>query len=172
MDLTTTYLGLTLPHPLVCGASPLTSSMDMVLRLEDAGAAAIVMHSLFEEQLAGNALRGHRPHGRPPFPTDADAVRNGYALSPDRYLEHLLRVKERVDVPIIASLNGTTPEGSKAARQSRDARRATASTAPAMSPFSGPGASTRCQWPTRSRERPRGRPPVAAREYPRPGCSA
>ena len=51
MDLTTRYLGLTLPHPFMPGASPLVDDMDTVLRLEDAGAAAIVMHSLFEEQI-------------------------------------------------------------------------------------------------------------------------
>ena len=51
MDLSTTYLGLSLPHPLMPGASPLVDDLDMVKRLEDAGAAAIVMHSLFEEQI-------------------------------------------------------------------------------------------------------------------------
>ena len=60
MDLTTTYLGLKLPHPIVCGASPLSADLDMVMKLEDAGAAAIVMHSLFEEQIFKSALR--RPH--------------------------------------------------------------------------------------------------------------
>jgi dihydroorotate dehydrogenase (fumarate) len=113
MDLRTTYLGLTLPHPLVCGASPLTSDMDLVLKLEDAGAAAIVMHSLFEEQLVEDAMR--RPalsrEWRPHAADDAGAPRSAYALPPDRYLEHLLRVKKRVAVPIVASLNGTTPEG-------------------------------------------------------------
>jgi dihydroorotate dehydrogenase (fumarate) len=87
MDLTTRYLGLTLPHPFVVGASPLTEDLGVVSRLEDAGAAAIVMHSLFEEDILG---RGIEPHG---------------------YLEQLLRIKRRVAVPVIASLNGTNAEG-------------------------------------------------------------
>ena len=87
MDLTTRYLGLDLPHPFMPGASPLDEDLDTVVRLEDAGAAAIVMHSLFEEDT--------ETHG----------------LVPDRYLEHLLRIKRRVDIPVIASLNGTTTDG-------------------------------------------------------------
>jgi len=87
MDLSTRYLGLSLPHPIVAGASPLSQDLDMVLRLEDAGAAAIVMQSLFEE----------------------DVVK--YGLRPDEYLEQLLRLKRRVRVPVIASLNGTSSEG-------------------------------------------------------------
>jgi len=87
MDLTTRYLGLTLPHPFMPGASPLTEDLDMVVRLEDAGSAAIVMHSLFEEDVLG------------------------YATVPDEYLEQLVRIKRRVRVPVIASLNGTNSEG-------------------------------------------------------------
>ena len=86
MDLSTRYLGLLLPHPFVPGASPLTGDLDMVQRLEDAGAAAIVLPSLFEE----------------------DIVR--YEPTADRYLEHLFRVTRRVHSPVIASLNGTAPE--------------------------------------------------------------
>ncbi len=87
MDLSTRYLGLDLAHPFMPGASPLDEDLDMVLRLEDAGAAAIVMHSLFEEEIV---TRG---------------------LAPERYLEQLLRIKRRVHIPVIASLNGTTAEG-------------------------------------------------------------
>jgi dihydroorotate dehydrogenase (fumarate) len=87
MDLTTRYLGLTLPHPFMPGASPLTEDLDMVAQLEDAGAAAIVMHSLFEEEILGSTLK------------------------PDDYLEQLQRIKQRVRVPVIASLNGTNAEG-------------------------------------------------------------
>ena len=87
MDLTTRYLGLTLPHPFIVGASPLTEDLAMVSRLEDAGAAAIVMHSLFEEDV--------REH----------------TSTADEYLELLLRIKRRVRVPVIASLNGTNAEG-------------------------------------------------------------
>jgi dihydroorotate dehydrogenase (fumarate) len=87
MDLTTRYLGLTLPHPFIVGASPLTEDLGIVSRLEDAGAAAIVMHSLFEEDIVG--------HG----------------IEPHEYLEQLLRIKRRVSVPVIGSLNGTNSEG-------------------------------------------------------------
>ena len=86
MDLTTRYLGLVLAHPFMPGASPLANDLDMVLRLEDAGAAAIVMPSLFEE----------------------DIVK--YDERPDSYLEQLSRIKRRVSVPVIASLNGTTAD--------------------------------------------------------------
>ena len=113
MDLTTTYSGLRLPHPLVCGASPLSADLDMILRLEDAGAAAVVMHSLFEEQILTDAMR--RPHlgrdSRMRVPGHGSLPLNAYAMPPGEYLEHLLRVKARVGIPIIASLNGTTPEG-------------------------------------------------------------
>jgi dihydroorotate dehydrogenase (fumarate) len=87
MDLSTRYLGLDLPHPFMPGASPLAESIDTVLRLEDAGAAAIVMNSLFQE----------------------DVVEYGDVA--DRYLERVLRIKQRTRLPVIASLNGTTPEG-------------------------------------------------------------
>lgn len=86
MDLSTQYLGLTLAHPFMPGASPL-DDLDMVLRLEEAGAPAIVMHSLFEEEIS----------------RCAPAI--------DRYLEQLLRIKRRVGFPVIASLNGTTAAG-------------------------------------------------------------
>jgi len=87
MDLTTRYLGLSLSHPFIVGASPLTEDLGIVCRLEDAGAAAIVMHSLFEEDIVA--------HG----------------LEPAEYLEQLLRIKRRVSIPVIASLNGTNAEG-------------------------------------------------------------
>jgi dihydroorotate dehydrogenase (fumarate) len=115
MDLSTRYLGLELAHPFVPGASPLVDDLDMVLRLEDAGAAAIVMHSLFEEQIIQHHTGlprqpvGHSDSAGEPaswFPGRAE-----YALTPDRYLEQLLRIKRRVRIPVIASLNGTTPEG-------------------------------------------------------------
>ena len=114
MNLATTYLRLALPHPLMPGASPLVDDLDMVRRLEDAGAAAIVMHSLFEEQItaeeqAAAQVAGHGDSfgealsylpGSPPF-----------ALGPDRYLEQLRRIREAVAVPVIASLNGVTASG-------------------------------------------------------------
>jgi dihydroorotate dehydrogenase (fumarate) len=107
MDLRTRYLGLELPHPLMIGASPLVDDLDLVRRLEDAGAAAIVMHSLFEEQIAGapEAPRGGEEPvaGNVPTPASTD-----FRLGPDRYLSQLLAVKQAVSVPVIASLNGTT----------------------------------------------------------------
>jgi dihydroorotate dehydrogenase (fumarate) len=111
MDLSTQYLGLTLSNPFVCGASPLSASLDTILRLEDAGAGAIVMHSLFEEQILRNAMR--RPHvfAHSRIGDQATPALGDYAQTPEHYLEHLLRVKQRVSVPIIASLNGTTAEG-------------------------------------------------------------
>jgi dihydroorotate dehydrogenase (fumarate) len=113
MDLTTTYLGLTLPHPLMPGASPLADDLDMVRRLEDAGAAAIVLRSLFEEQITRS---GFSPiHYLLAGAKSVDAVSllplpDEFAFPPDGYLEHLARVKAAVSVPVIGSLNGTTPK--------------------------------------------------------------
>jgi dihydroorotate dehydrogenase (fumarate) len=115
MDLSTTYLGLTLPHPFMPGASPLVDDLDNVRRLEDAGAAAIVMHSLFEEQITREDLFHHRAMEmhRESF---AEALSHfpsseSFALGPDEYLDHLRRVKAAVTVPVIGSLNGTSPGG-------------------------------------------------------------
>lgn len=115
MDLSTRYLGFDLPHPFVAGASPLSDSLDRVRRLEDAGVAAIVLRSLFEEQIDTEALAHHDAAA-------AHAESYGEALSyfpepdgcvfgPDEYLEHLRQVKEAVGVPVIGSLNGYTPRG-------------------------------------------------------------
>jgi len=115
MDLRTTYLGLELDHPLMPGASPMVDDLDTVRRLEDAGASAIVMHSLFEEQIAAEAV-GRVAHVEAHqhsygealsyFPAQAD-----YPLGPDRYLEQIRTIRDTVNVPVIGSLNGTTPEG-------------------------------------------------------------
>lgn len=115
MDLTTTYLGLTLPHPLMPGASPLAHDLDAVRRLEDAGASAIVMHSLFEEQITRDQ-QGMMHHMLLHDDSNAEALSyfplaEDYAFGPDRYLEQLRAIKAAVKVPVIASLNGTTPEG-------------------------------------------------------------
>ena len=115
MDLRTTYLGLELAHPLMPGASPLVDDLDTVRRLEDAGASAIVMHSLFEEQLTGEMLVTHAAMDGPSdsfaealsfLPSPAD-----FRLGPEEYLEQIRRVKQAVKVPVIASLNGTTLGG-------------------------------------------------------------
>jgi len=114
MNLTTRYLGLTLAHPFMPGASPLVDRIDTVLQLEDAGASAIVMHSLFEEQIARErdgheqlrALSPASAEASSYFPAGAE-----YVLGPNRYLEHLSLIKSRVGIPVIGSLNGTTAEG-------------------------------------------------------------
>ncbi len=115
MDLSTRYLGFTLPHPLMPGASPLVDDLDTVKRLEDAGAAAIVMHSLFEEQITREDLgvvhdilvhEESTAEALSYFPRPQD-----FALGPDRYLEQVRRIKAAVGVPVIGSLNGTTAEG-------------------------------------------------------------
>jgi dihydroorotate dehydrogenase (fumarate) len=115
MNLSTRYLGLTLKNPLVPSASPLSDSLDMVKRLEDAGAAAIVLSSLFEEQITREAktLEHYLRHGEHSSPESLSYLPDpGEFLSgTDRYLEHLRRVKETVSIPVIASLNGDTPGG-------------------------------------------------------------
>jgi dihydroorotate dehydrogenase (fumarate) len=115
MDLSTTYLGFTLPHPLMPGASPLVDDLGAVKSLEDAGAAAIVMHSLFEEQITREQL-GMVHHVLVHEESFAEALSyfpapDEYTLGPDRYLEQVRRIKATVGVPVIGSLNGTTPEG-------------------------------------------------------------
>jgi dihydroorotate dehydrogenase (fumarate) len=108
------YLGFRLPHPFMVGASPLVDHLDTVRRLEDAGSAAIVMHSLFEEQIT--AAQTGRIHHMDPLNKQFATVLSyfpepeRYALGPDEYLEQLRRIKSAVKVPVIASLNGTTSE--------------------------------------------------------------
>jgi len=115
MDLTTTWLGLELENPLVLGASPLADDLDAVRRAEDAGAAAIVMHSLFEEQLTleASALERHTEHHDDSFNEAQSWLPRPpeFVLGPDEYLEQLRRIKQAVSRPVIASLNGTTARG-------------------------------------------------------------
>jgi dihydroorotate dehydrogenase (fumarate) len=115
MDLTTQYLGMRLPHPLVAGASPLSDDLDGVRRLEDAGAAAIVLRSLFEEQITREQVAEYMNLDYP-GESFAEAISyfpspNAFALGPVQYLEHLRRTKDAVNIPIVASLNGATPGG-------------------------------------------------------------
>jgi dihydroorotate dehydrogenase (fumarate) len=115
MDLSTTYLGLHLAHPLMPGASPMVDDLDTVKRLEDAGASAIVMRSLFEEQIIREQL-GAAAHMRGYDYTSAEALSYvpptwAFAMGPDAYLEQLRRIRAAVNVPVIASLNGATPGG-------------------------------------------------------------
>ncbi len=115
MNLSTTYLGLKLAHPLMAGASPMVDDMGMVKRLEDAGASAIVMHSLFEEQITREE-QGTIMDMELSSNTSAEAISffpqpDEFRLGPEKYLEQIHRIKEAVAVPVIASLNGTTPAG-------------------------------------------------------------
>jgi dihydroorotate dehydrogenase (fumarate) len=115
MDLKTRYLGLELESPFIPGASPLVDDLDMVRRIEDAGAAAIVMHSLFEEQITGEQLAVHS-HVDHPSESFAEAITyhprpEAFRLGPEEYLEQLRRIKDAVSVPVIASLNGVTEGG-------------------------------------------------------------
>lgn len=114
MDLSTRYLGLTLAHPFMMGASPLATQVDAVRRLEDGGASAIVLHSLFEEQVTMET-RGEIRHRDAADAAFAAALAHfpapeRYAFSTDGYVEHIHRLKQAVHVPVIASLNGTTRE--------------------------------------------------------------
>ncbi len=113
MDLSTTYLGKKLRTPLVLSASPLTEDIDNIKRLEDAGVSAVVLHSLFEEQIRNETheLAHHLSYG-----TESHAEALTYFPEPDsfcfqteEYLDHIQKAKECVDIPIIASLNATSP---------------------------------------------------------------
>ena len=115
MDLTTNYLGLSLKNPVMPGASPLVDQLDNVRRLEDAGAAAIVMHSLFEEQITNDQL-AEFAHTETPAESFSEATSyfphmEDYALGPDRYLQQISKIKESVDIPVIGSLNGVSMGG-------------------------------------------------------------
>ena len=107
MNLTTNYLGLTLAHPLMPGASPMVDDLDVVRRLEDAGASAIVMHSLFEEQIRGDALareQFHDAHAEAHSEASSYLPQSDeYRLGPDEYLEQIRRIRRCVSVPVIAS---------------------------------------------------------------------
>lgn len=115
MNLATTYMGFELPHPVVPGAGPFVDNLDTVRRLEDAGAPMIVMHSLFEEQIAlgdANITRSIET----PQNSYAEALSyfpdpDDFVLGPEDYLEQIRRIKAAVAVPVIGSLNGTTEGG-------------------------------------------------------------
>jgi dihydroorotate dehydrogenase (fumarate) len=115
MKLTTNYLGLELKSPFVVGASPLGDSLDSAKRVEDCGASALVMHSLFEEQLTSESaavasltesIEESYSEALSYFPDSAD-----YTLGPEDYLGHIARLKAHLGIPVIASLNGRTPGG-------------------------------------------------------------
>jgi dihydroorotate dehydrogenase (fumarate) len=115
MDLSTTYMGLRLKHPLVPSASPLSHTLDGIRRLEDAGAAAVVMYSLFEEQinLESLILDDYLSHGTY---TTAEALSyfpamQNFNVGPDEYLRLIHRAKLATEIPIIGSLNGVSTGG-------------------------------------------------------------
>jgi dihydroorotate dehydrogenase (fumarate) len=114
-DLSTTYLGLALRSPLVASASPLCEDVGNIRRMEDAGAAAVVLHSLFEEQitLESQHLDRYLSHGTETFAESLTYLPDlqRYNLGPDGYLEHVRRAKAAVDIPVIGSLNGISPGG-------------------------------------------------------------
>ncbi|MAS33831.1 MAG: dihydroorotate dehydrogenase [Anaerolineaceae bacterium] len=115
MDISTRYLGLALRSPLVASASPLSEQIYNLKQMEDAGAGAVVLHSLFQEQLEREAseLHYHMTEGTESF---AEALSyfpepTTFHLGPDAYLKHIRKAKDSVDIPVIASLNGSTLGG-------------------------------------------------------------
>jgi len=132
-DLRTTYLGFELRSPLVASASPLSEVLDNIRQIEDAGAGAVVLHSLFEEQIIGESEALHRglSAGTESYPeslsylpevsrykhvpnfgiTGTPPDMTGYNRGPEGYLEHIRRATETVNIPVIASLNATSAGG-------------------------------------------------------------
>lgn len=115
VDLSTQYLGLNLRSPLVASASPLSQQVDAVRRLEEAGVSAVVMYSLFEEQIIQSSLEIDHllSHGAESF---AEALSylpdtGRYSVGPERYLDQVARLKRAVQIPVIGSLNGVSPGG-------------------------------------------------------------
>lgn len=113
MTLATTYMGIPMRNPLIVGSSPLNGDLDSVKQLEDAGAAALVLPSLYEEEITREQMADFFS-----YDTYGDSFPEATSYSPDPemaagsdYLEHLRRVKETVGIPVIASLNGSTPGG-------------------------------------------------------------
>lgn len=115
MDLRTTYMGMALKNPIVASASPLSESVDNIKRMEDAGASAVVMFSLFEEQLRHEsaAIEHLMEAGTESFAESLSYFpeMDSYHVGPERYLDLLRRASEAVDIPVIGSLNGVTSEG-------------------------------------------------------------
>jgi dihydroorotate dehydrogenase (fumarate) len=115
IDFSTRYLGLKLNGPIVVSSTPLSESLDNIRRMEDAGASAIVLTSLFEEQLAleSRALDDDLSRGTESFAESLDFLpeQDDYRMTHEVYLEHLRRAKAAVKIPILASLNGTTVGG-------------------------------------------------------------
>jgi dihydroorotate dehydrogenase (fumarate) len=126
VDLRTRYLGLELQHPIVASASPLTGSVDSLKRLQAAGVAAVVLPSLFEEQIEHDEMATHNlmMHGAELSPEAQGFFpeMQSYRTGPDEYLKLIADAKKALSVPVIASLNGHTPGGwTTIARQMQDA---------------------------------------------------
>jgi dihydroorotate dehydrogenase (fumarate) len=115
MDLSTSYLGLKLRTPLVPAASPLSEDLDSIKHMEDAGAPAVILYSLFEEQLRQDSveLAHHLEHGTYSFPEALTYFPepSEFRLGPEEYLKHISNAKAAVNIPIIASLNGSSVGG-------------------------------------------------------------
>ena len=115
MDLSTQYMGLNLKNPIVPSSSPLSQSVDSIRRLEDAGASAVVMYSLFEEQvtLESYYIDHYLAHGSESYSEAQNYFQDmpSYNVGPEKYLELILRAKGAVNIPIIGSLNGISPTG-------------------------------------------------------------
>ncbi len=115
MDLTTNYLGLKLRSPLVVSASPLSEDIDNIKRMEDAGAAAVVLYSLFEEQLRQDRLEMHQnlQQGTESFAESLTYFPepDEFKLGPEEYLKHIAAAKKATRLPVIASLNGSSVGG-------------------------------------------------------------
>lgn len=115
MDITTTYLGLKLKSPIVSSAGPLSEKISNIREMEDAGAGAVVLYSIFEEQIEHDQLELHH-HTSAHAESFAEATSYlpepfEFKLGPDEYLNHIRKTKEVVDIPIIASLNGKSIGG-------------------------------------------------------------
>ena len=115
MNLETNYLGLQLKNPIVPSAGPLSSELANFKKFEDAGASAVIMYSLFEEQIEHDAMEldyhtsivaDSHAEATSYFPSEVE-----FKLGPDQYLEHIRKAKEAVDIPIIGSLNGKSLGG-------------------------------------------------------------
>lgn len=115
MNLTTNYLGMTLKNPIVASSSPLSHTVDSIRRLEDAGAAAVVMYSLFEEQIGFDSyyIDYHLTQGIDSYAESISYFPDmqSYNVGPDEYMNLIRRAKEAVDIPIIGSLNGASVGG-------------------------------------------------------------
>ncbi len=115
MNLTTNYLGMLLKNPIVASSSPLSHNVDSIRRLEDAGAAAVVMYSLFEEQIGFDSyyIDHHLTQGIDSYAESISYFPDmqSYNIGPDEYLNLIRRAKEAVEIPIMGSLNGTSVGG-------------------------------------------------------------